>query len=947
MLFRKIILMMSVVFLGGIIFSCGKDSQLSPASEEAVYQVAEKDSVRAAKSALTISVPGFSLTAAGQEAVECSWDAVTQAPIPRDWRIRWKKTSDPAYPSWTNDSGNAYPKGTSYVIRGLECGVEYEATIRPRYHDSAGDWTEASGSTSPCETTDKGGSTTPPPPINARVPRAITEIPTPSDHESFVVHAPDGLNALVDEVNELWEGYATFSLVTTGTTTLTGFDYTLDVLSGTDSGRDFEKFVKTYILVFGSGAYTDVGSVDNGVGATWDGTNWNLSSSLDITQLLDEGTGTTYLMFNAPSSNIPNPIPPIVDTSTTPPDDDNRGLPPTSLEGVVTFSANPETVYEDGNNGSTIYPEGSEYVFTFSPPRPEEISVNISFGKEGDTAEYGVHHKNLSHGFVIPANIRSYTYESGFNIVNKVNDDMRVTEDDVTLTIVAKIVASDTYNRETSITLDDEVTIADYTSLIPINTDIKFEWDNADGFETFTEDIKRATDGIILRKVGNVDVDGSPEDLPLKIVSLSPGRLVFLVGENFSETNSVNTTLLRGHNRVDLIISAKYDIDTFDQNVNIRITVTGSGTYAGSQTSVSVKITDIWPEKVGSGARLILSPTSIVEGELSEFSATITLEEPLGSNQRVFLYIKPIPEYFENDPFYVSDSVMFNAGETEKTINFTLLTSSLGSRKTILFEASSKLHNSDGALGEASVRVIDTGPGEIEFDPPDTLVIRRPETSASVDVVLRYAPGSDVNVSINSYGYTPNPSTLDFTEENWNDPRRVVFSTSESYLQSSNAEFNLSSVDLRFRGGYTYHIYEQIPDQPPSIPFSSKPPERLNEAFDRFSTENWGTYAGLSPLTRLGEDGKVFVTGFSYGSFTPGLDKPTNKFINYVENTCVSFGTDAVLSGVGGLNNMSKATWSDLDNQWNLESDVDVTLIESPLVNTHFMRINVRKGVCR
>ena len=175
MLFRKIILMMAVVFLGGLISYCGKDRPLSPVPEEAGQQVAEKDSIRAAKFALTSSVPGFSLTAAGQEAVECSWDAVTQDPTPRDWRIRWKKTSDPAYPSWTDDHGNAYPTGTSHTITGLECGVEYEASIRPRYHGSAGDWTEASGSTSPCETIDKGGSTTPP--TNARVPRDSTDPP--------------------------------------------------------------------------------------------------------------------------------------------------------------------------------------------------------------------------------------------------------------------------------------------------------------------------------------------------------------------------------------------------------------------------------------------------------------------------------------------------------------------------------------------------------------------------------------------------------------------------------------------------------------------------------------------------------------------------------------------------------------------------------------------------
>ena len=387
MLFRKIILMMSVVFLGGIIFSCGKDSQLSPASEEAVYQVAEKDSVRAAKSALTISVPGFSLTAAGQEAVECSWDAVTQAPIPRDWRIRWKKTSDPAYPSWTNDSGNAYPKGTSYVIRGLECGVEYAATIRPRYHGSAGDWTEASGSTSPC---DKGGRTDPPvdppvdPPDNQLVTSQVTisEGTTPVTEgmsATFTITAsPAPTTALTVNVGVDESGNTI--TVTPPSTVIIGAGETTATLtvSTVDDLRDEPSSLVTAKLQYGTGYTVDRPSSasvtvnDNDDSATGD----PLVTIVEILKSVEEGTDATFgiTVFPRPAPGL------VIELKVVQTGDVISGTPSTSVTidddsgfTVLTIATADDTVDESNGKITVHLQAGTGY--TVDSPSSASVVV--------------------------------------------------------------------------------------------------------------------------------------------------------------------------------------------------------------------------------------------------------------------------------------------------------------------------------------------------------------------------------------------------------------------------------------------------------------------------------------------------------------------------------------------------------------------------------------------
>ncbi len=64
-----------------------------------------------------------------------SWNAPTETP--HDYRISWAR-ADQNFPSWRDNSANAYPTSTSYTITGLDEGVRYKVRVRARYNGSAG-----------------------------------------------------------------------------------------------------------------------------------------------------------------------------------------------------------------------------------------------------------------------------------------------------------------------------------------------------------------------------------------------------------------------------------------------------------------------------------------------------------------------------------------------------------------------------------------------------------------------------------------------------------------------------------------------------------------------------------------------------------------------------------------------------------------------------------------
>ena len=72
---------------------------------------------------------------------------------PKDYRIRWKSSSESSYPSYTQENGNAYEQSSPYVIKGLACGTDYNVQIRSRYVNNVnGSWKEISGQTEQCGT---------------------------------------------------------------------------------------------------------------------------------------------------------------------------------------------------------------------------------------------------------------------------------------------------------------------------------------------------------------------------------------------------------------------------------------------------------------------------------------------------------------------------------------------------------------------------------------------------------------------------------------------------------------------------------------------------------------------------------------------------------------------------------------------------------------------------
>ena len=73
--------------------------------------------------------------------ITLSWESVTGV---HDYRVNWAVDGQD-YPSYTEDSGNAYPKSNSYTVSGLDHGATYKFRVRARFGDPpdgalSGDW---------------------------------------------------------------------------------------------------------------------------------------------------------------------------------------------------------------------------------------------------------------------------------------------------------------------------------------------------------------------------------------------------------------------------------------------------------------------------------------------------------------------------------------------------------------------------------------------------------------------------------------------------------------------------------------------------------------------------------------------------------------------------------------------------------------------------------------
>ena len=79
-----------------------------------------------------------------------SWDAPVQPSHqpPTDYRVSWSEDGSD-YVSASDDTGNAYPTGTTQIVSGITDGTQYKARVRARYTDGythhpwSGPWVEA------------------------------------------------------------------------------------------------------------------------------------------------------------------------------------------------------------------------------------------------------------------------------------------------------------------------------------------------------------------------------------------------------------------------------------------------------------------------------------------------------------------------------------------------------------------------------------------------------------------------------------------------------------------------------------------------------------------------------------------------------------------------------------------------------------------------------------
>ncbi len=64
------------------------------------------------------------------------------SPPPSEYRVNWAKAGE-SFPTWTDESGNAYPADARHTLKGLEPGAEYKVRVRSRYEGAdPGPWSQ-------------------------------------------------------------------------------------------------------------------------------------------------------------------------------------------------------------------------------------------------------------------------------------------------------------------------------------------------------------------------------------------------------------------------------------------------------------------------------------------------------------------------------------------------------------------------------------------------------------------------------------------------------------------------------------------------------------------------------------------------------------------------------------------------------------------------------------
>ena len=117
--------------------------------------------------------------------------------------------------------------------------------------------------------------------------------------------------------------------------------------------------------------------------------------------------------------------------------------------GRVTLRVAPNPIYETAQPANNEFGAqiAVEYELTFSPPHSEELSVEIEFGKAGDTAVFGTHYRvqeqyDSTYGFFVPPNTRSHLFETtpskyDFKVINKTG-----VQSDVSFTVKATVTTA-------------------------------------------------------------------------------------------------------------------------------------------------------------------------------------------------------------------------------------------------------------------------------------------------------------------------------------------------------------------------------------------------------------------------------------------------------------------------------------------------------------------------
>ena len=156
-------------------------------------------------------ITGLDLSRNASGDLTVTWDA--PSPAPRDYRVGWALLNE-SYPSWRDDSANAYPTAATHTITGLVPDQAYKIYARARYAGTSGPWARAISGRAPAlqaprdDTTPKGDTDDPDDSGNqGRGPRSDDE-PLISDLQTSVPEKPTGLEVTQD----LQEGMLTVQL---------------------------------------------------------------------------------------------------------------------------------------------------------------------------------------------------------------------------------------------------------------------------------------------------------------------------------------------------------------------------------------------------------------------------------------------------------------------------------------------------------------------------------------------------------------------------------------------------------------------------------------------------------------------------------------------------------------------------------------------------------------